>query len=143
MFPSLLAKWMLLIKTNMNSKLNYLLILLVTSTSLKSMEAFNPPPTEAIPVVDTLFNYQIIDNYRWLEDKKDPKVLEWSQKQHDYTINYINKNFKQYPGMKDEIRAIYDRDNISAPFFKHDREFFYKKMRGEQQSKIYTKRHYI
>jgi prolyl oligopeptidase len=103
------------------------------------METFNPPSTEAIPVVDTLFNYHIIDNYRWLEDKKDPKVLEWSHKQHDYTINYINKNFKQYPGMKEEIRAIYDRDNISAPFFKHDREFFYKKMRGEQQFKIYTR----
>ena len=124
----------------MNIKLNYLSILLVASTiSLNSMEAFNPPPTEIIPVVDTLFNYNIIDNYRWLEDKKDPKVLEWSQAQHNYTIDYINKNFKQYPGMKDEIRAIYDRDNISAPFFKHDREFFYKKMRGEQQSKIYTR----
>ena len=80
----------------MKSKLNYLIVLLVISNiTLKSMEEFNPPPTEAIPVVDTLFNYQIIDNYRWLEDKKDPKVLDWSQKQHEYTINYINKNFKQ------------------------------------------------
>jgi prolyl oligopeptidase len=59
----------------------------VASTiSLKAMEDFNPPQTKAIPVVDTLFGYQIIDNYRWLEDKKNPQVLEWSQAQHNYTI---------------------------------------------------------
>ena len=102
-------------------------------------ENFSPPKTPAIPVVDTLHGFQIIDNYRWLEDKNDPKVLEWSKAQHNYTVEYIEKNFKKFPGMKEEIRKIYDRDIVSAPFFRDQREFFYKKKRGEQQSKIYTK----
>ena len=111
----------------------------ITKNDLLATENFNPPETPKIPVVDTLHGFQIIDDYRWLEDKKDPKVLEWSKAQHNYTINYIEKNFKKFPGMKDEIRKIYDRDIITAPSFKDKREFFTKKMRGEQQAKIYTK----
>ncbi|MDR0927266.1 MAG: prolyl oligopeptidase family serine peptidase [Ignavibacteria bacterium] len=115
------------------------IITILSFHSIAAMEKFNPPKTPAIPVIDTLFGFHLIDNYRWLEDKKDPKVSEWSHSQHQYTLDYINKNFKQYSGMKEEIRKIYDRDIVSSPFFKHDREFFYKKMRGEQQSKLYTR----
>ena len=52
-------------------------------------EEFNPPKTEIRPVKDVLHNFEFIDNYRWLEDKKDPKVLNWSKAQHQYTIDYI------------------------------------------------------
>ncbi|MBQ6268559.1 MAG: S9 family peptidase [Bacteroidetes bacterium] len=100
---------------------------------------FNPPYTESIPVRDTLHNFHFIDNYRWLEDKKDNKVFEWSKAQHQYTIDYINNNFTKYPGLTEEIRKIKDRDYISAPSIVADREFFTKKMRGDQQYKLYTK----
>lgn len=107
----------------------------------KPIEKFNPPATRAVPVIDTLFGYKIIDNYRWLEDKDNPEVKAWSLAQHQYTLDYINRNYRQYPGMRDEIRAIYDRDNISAPFFslQGNREFFYKQTRGDKQKKIYTR----
>lgn len=109
------------------------------SFKVQSAEKFTPPATPAIPVVDTLHGFRIIDNYRWLEDKKDPKVLEWSKAQHQYTLDYIDQNFKKFPDMKEEIRKIYDRDIVTAPSFVENREFFYKKMRGEQQYKIYTR----
>ena len=51
---------------------------------------FNPPPTERKPVVDTLHGFLLTDNYRWLEDKTDPKVVEWTKAQHDYTIQFMN-----------------------------------------------------
>ena len=102
-------------------------------------EEFNPPKTEIRPVKDVLHNFEFIDNYRWLEDKKDPKVLNWSKAQHQYTIDYIEKNFKKYVGLTEEIKKVYDRDYISAPTFIANREFFSKKMRGEQQYKLYTR----
>ncbi|MGI6369121.1 MAG: prolyl oligopeptidase family serine peptidase [Candidatus Kapaibacterium sp.] len=102
-------------------------------------QSFNPPQTKSIPVKENLFGFEITDNYRWLEDKKDPEVLNWSKAQHQYTVDFIKKNFKEYPGLADEIRKIYDRDMISAPSFVDEREFFTKKMRGEQQYKLYTR----
>lgn len=122
--------------------MKYFLVLTVfaiMSSNLFSAEKFNPPATQAIPVIDTLFGFKITDNYRWLEDKSNPDVLSWSKAQHQYTVDFIKKNFKNYPGLTDELKKIYDRDIISAPFFKADREFFTKKMRGEQQYKYYTR----
>ena len=100
---------------------------------------FEPPKTPIRPVTDELHKFKITDNYRWLEDKDNAEVKEWSHKQTDYTIEYINKTCPEIPGIKDEIRNYIDRDNVGAPFFKKDREFFYKKLKGEQQSKIYTR----
>ena len=40
---------------------------------------FSPPPTSVIPVKDTLHGLVLTDNYRWLEDKEDPKVIEWTK----------------------------------------------------------------
>lgn len=99
----------------------------------------NYPQTLKLQVIDTVHGVKMLDNYRWLENKDDPKVKDWSHKQHDFTVNYINSTSKEIRGLKDEIRAYLDRDIIGAPFFKANREFYYAKKKGDQQSKIYTR----
>ena len=39
----------------------------------------NYPKTAKIPVIDTYFNTEIIDNYRWLEDDNSKETGEWVQ----------------------------------------------------------------
>ena len=34
---------------------------------------------------------EVIDNYQWLEDNSDPKVLAWDEKQNEYTHWYLDK----------------------------------------------------
>ncbi|TNE37020.1 S9 family peptidase [bacterium] len=102
------------------------------------MTEYIPPKTESIPVYDTLFGEVIQDNYRWLEDKKDPKVREWSEKQHNSTVNYILNHGKDIDGLKDEIRDLSDRDYRSSPFFIGKREFFYSRKKGEQHNSLFT-----
>jgi prolyl oligopeptidase len=100
---------------------------------------FTPPPTEAKPVTDTLHGHQFTDPYRWLEDKKDEKVIEWTKAQHDATVDFINKNFPPMSGLREEIEAYVDRDIIGPMQLIADRQFFSVKKKGDAQSKLYTR----
>ena len=71
---------------------------------------FDPPKTKAKPVVDTLHGVTLTDNYRWLEDKKDPDVIEWTKKQHDYGEEYLAKTQKVHPDLKEKIAAYLNMD---------------------------------
>jgi len=104
-----------------------------------SQKNFNPPATKQIPVVDSLFGYIITDPYRWLEDKANPEVKDWSVKQDEYARQWIALNTKPIEGLNEEIRRYIDRDYRSAPFFKGNREFFFARKKGEQQNKLYTR----
>ncbi|MFK7809476.1 MAG: prolyl oligopeptidase family protein [Saprospiraceae bacterium] len=99
---------------------------------------FTPPSTDQIPVVDELHGQKLTDNYQWLEDKTDQKVIDWTRAQHDATLAYLNKN-KSIPGLKEEIAAYLDRDITGPIFLAGERQFFYVKKKGEQQYKLYTR----
>ena len=113
-------------------------IFFMISMNITVHSKLNYVPTEKKPVTDSVHGFEITDPYRWLEDKDNPVVKDWSKKQHQFTIDYIRKNEKEIPGLKDEIRNYLDRDYRGAPFFAGLREFFYARNKGEQQNKLYT-----
>ena len=115
------------------------LILFICFMNSNAQTKFEPPQTPQRPVTDIIHGFKITDSYRWLEDKENPEVKEWSHKQHDYTINYINQTSNEIAGLKDEIKNYLDRDLVGSPFFKGDREFYYAKYKGEKQNKLYTR----
>ena len=45
-------------------------------SALKQTEDTTVLKTEKIPVIDTLFKTEVIDNYRWLEDDRSPDQPE-------------------------------------------------------------------
>ena len=105
---------------------------------MQAKNDFNPPETPKDPVVDKVHGFEITDHYRWLEDKDDPKVKDWSHSQHKYTVKYLKEHTPEIKGLRDEIRAYLDRDYRGAPFFVGDRQFFYARKKGEQQNKLFT-----
>lgn len=50
-------------------------MLVIAAQNLKAQ--FSYPATKEIPVVDDYFGTKVTDNYRWLEDLKDPNVQNW------------------------------------------------------------------
>jgi prolyl oligopeptidase len=117
----------------------FAILLCLNFGNIFSQKNFNPPATKQIPVVDSLFGYIITDPYRWLEDKANPEVKDWSVKQDEYARQWIALNTKPIEGLSEEIRQYIDRDYRSAPFFKGNREFFFARKKGEQQNKLYTR----
>ncbi len=99
---------------------------------------FNPPATEKHPVVDTLHGYLLTDNYRWLEDKTDPRVVEWTRAQHDYTVKYLEATQKTHPGLRDEVTAYIDMD-YEGPLSKEGKRVFQTiRKKGDKQSSVWT-----
>jgi len=49
-----------------------------------------PPATPRKPVVDTYFGTQVTDDYRWLEDPKDPSVQSWSDAQNVFARTHLD-----------------------------------------------------
>ncbi|MBX3044241.1 MAG: S9 family peptidase [Candidatus Kapabacteria bacterium] len=99
---------------------------------------FKPPKAKMEPVQEKIHGYEFTDYYRWLEDKTNPETLDWSKKQHEYTVNFLKSNTNEIPGLREEISAHLDRDLRGAPFYKGNREFFYFKKKGDAQSKLFT-----
>src|SRR5690348_1708578 len=59
----------------------------VLAPSLKSQEgtAAKQPVAPVRPVTDDYYGTKIVDNYRYMENLKDPEVQAWMKGQNDYT----------------------------------------------------------
>src|SRR5579864_9417845 len=49
-----------------------------------------PPKAEAKPVQETLHGTKIVDNYRWLEDGKNPDTQKWVEEEMAYTRSVLD-----------------------------------------------------
>ncbi len=63
------------------------------------VSAIGPPATKKQVVADTFHGKQVSEDYRWLEDGKDPAVKAWSDAQNAYARSILDK----LPGV-DKIR---------------------------------------
>lgn len=99
---------------------------------------WNYPTTKKVAVSDTYHGITYTDNYRWLEDMKDPEVETWFQQQADFsnaTMNAING--------RDELIAEWRKLDALQPATFSDikkvggRIFFKKRMPGDNVGKIY------
>src|SRR5579862_3268737 len=104
-------------------KIFFLFLLMVLPIALSAQVKFTPPATKAMPVIDTMHGVMITDDYRWLEDKTDTKVVEWTKAQHDYGIQYLNATQKVHPGLREGIASFIDLD-YEGPLDKEAKRIF-------------------
>ena len=67
------------------------LFFLILSCSQSSKELVYPK-TQKIPVIDTYFGEDVIDNYRWLEDDNSEETKRWVSTQNKVTSAYFGGN---------------------------------------------------
>lgn len=104
----------------------------------KAQQKFDPPKTKINPIIDTLHGVILTDNYRWLEDKKNAEVIDWTKQQHDYGIEYLTKTQKIHAGLKDQIAAYLNMDYEGPLNNIGKRVFQTVKLKGDKQYKTYT-----
>jgi prolyl oligopeptidase len=101
-------------------------------------QRFYPPVTPKIPVTDTLHGMILTDEYRWLEDKENPAVIDWTRAQHESTVAWMKANQKEHPGLREEITAYIDMD-YEGPLSKEGKRVFQNiRKKGDKQISLYT-----
>ena len=100
-----------------------------------------PPVAQVRPVTDDYFGTKIIDNYRYMENLKDPEVQEWFKNQNDFT----RATLASIPG-REKLLARLQEISQSVPvlvanvrFGPGDLYFYQKRLPGENTSKVYLR----
>lgn len=94
------------------------------------------PVTEKIPVVDTYFDTEVLDNYRWLEDDYALNTKNWVEKQNETTFSYLD-NIPFRRELKERLEQLWNYEKVSAPFKEGDYTYFYKNDGLQNQYVVY------
>jgi prolyl oligopeptidase len=94
------------------------------------------PQTKKVDTVDTYFDTQVPDPYRWLENDQATDTKEWVKDENEVTQNYL----QQIP-YREEIRKrlelLWNYEKYSAPFKEGTYTYFYKNDGLQSQSVLY------
>ena len=104
--------------------------------SCSSNNSIDYHKTNKIPVVDTYYDSEVIDNYRWLEDDLSQETGEWVKSQNTTTFDYLNKiPFREE--LKERLKKLWDYEKISAPFKEGNYTYYFKNSGLQNQRVLY------
>ena len=112
---------------------NYLcLILLIGCVSENKQMQY--PETKKDDIQEVIFGKTIYDPYRWLEDFTSEEASAWVDKQNDLTNTFLENKYQRK--IKKELEEIWITQDISIPFKRGDKTFYYFDD-GEQQQAVF------
>ena len=99
----------------------------------------NYPETAKKPVVETYFDTEVVDNYRWLEDDKSKETEDWVKTENEVTFDYLSK-IPYRNQLKDRLSELWNYEKITAPFTEGDYTYYYKNNGLQNQYVVYRKK---
>ncbi len=115
-----------------------LLVVSCKQEESKTKTALNYPDTEKIPVVDTYFENEVTDNYRWLEDDRSEKTENWVKAENEVTFDYLDK-ITYRSQLKERLSELWNYEKLGVPFERGDYTYFYKNDGLQNHYVIYRK----
>jgi prolyl oligopeptidase len=97
------------------------------------------PKTTKKPVIETLFETTVIDNYRWLEDDKSAATKAWVTTENEVTNTYLRK-IPYREQLKNRLSELWNYEKVGTPFIEGDYTYFSKNDGLQNQSVIYRKK---
>ena len=104
-----------------------------------SNNAVKPPVAEKIPHRDTLFNDIRTDNYHWLRDRDNPKVIQYLKDENAYTDAMTKHTKKLQEMLYDEMLSRIKQTDLSVPV-KYGPYFYYSRTEKGKQYPIYCRK---
>lgn len=98
---------------------------------------FEYPVTDKVDHVDTYFNTEVPDPYRWLEDDNSEETKAWVKTQNDLTFNYL-EGIPYRDKIKDRLTEIWNYEKVSSPW-KEGGYYFFSKNDGLQNQSVFYK----
>ncbi len=104
----------------------------------KSMEKIQPPTCEIKPHEMTIHGDTRIDNYFWLNNREDVKVIDYLNDENNYTKNILAPTEKLQEELFTEMKSRIKEDDQSVPYFKNGYYYQTKYTEGGEYP-IYTR----
>ena len=117
-------------------KLFFIYLSIFLLISCKTDNSRNYHLTNKIPVIESYFDFEITDNYRWLEDDMSKETEEWVVKQNEFTFDYLNQ-IPLRKELKSRLTDLWNYEKVSSPFKEGDYTYFYKNSGLQNQSILY------
>jgi prolyl oligopeptidase len=90
------------------------------------------PKTKKLNLVENIFGQTIEDPYRWLEDFTSTESREWVEKQNIFSDKFLSNPYQKQ--IKKELEDIWVSDQISVPYKKGNKTFYFFNDGKKQQS---------
>ncbi|WP_142784619.1 prolyl oligopeptidase family serine peptidase [Changchengzhania lutea] len=96
----------------------------------------NYTETKTVDTVDTYFDTEVKDPYRWLEDDRSTETEAWVKAQNETTQGYLEQiPFRE--ALKERLSSLWNYEKLSAPFKEGGYMYFYKNNGLQNQYVIY------
>ncbi|AFU68812.1 prolyl endopeptidase, peptidase S9 family [Psychroflexus torquis ATCC 700755] len=83
------------------------------------------PETKQVDTVDTYFDTEVKDPYRWLEDDRNAETEDWVKAQNEVTFGYLDSiPFRNK--LKERLSKVWNYEKIGAPFERGKYTYFSK-----------------
>lgn len=96
----------------------------------------NYPKTKTVDTVDTYFDIEVKDPYRWLEDDRSEVTKDWVKDQNGATFGYL-ENIPYRKELKARLTKLWNYEKVGAPFKEGNYTYFYKNNGLQNQFVIY------
>ncbi len=120
----------------MKKLLPLLYLLLISCNTATKLDY---PITEKKVVVDSYFETNIEDPYRWLEDDLSSETMEWVNSQNDVTFDYLN-SIPYKNKLKDKLTKIWNYEKQTSPYYEGEYIYYYKNDGLQNQYVVYRKK---
>ena len=114
-------------------------LLLALASCQDKLGKMNYPDTQKIPIIDSYFETEVIDSYRWLEDDNSKETKSWVGNQNEVTFSYL-EDIPFRDQLKNRLEQLWNYEKLSAPFKEGDFTYFYKNDGLQNQSVIYRQK---
>ena len=79
-----------------------------------SVNSMKYPETRIVDVIDTLWDTPVADPYRWLEDDRDPEVVEWVGEQASTAREFLDA-LPEREVLRERCEALFNHPRVGIP----------------------------
>ncbi len=112
-------------------------ILIIPSCAKKQLDA--PPVAEIEPRVDSMFGDVRTDNYYWMRDRENPKVIDYLKAENNYSDAVMAHTEEFQSKLYDELLGRIKETDLSVPY-QLDNYFYYYRNEEGKQYRIYCRK---
>ncbi|MGB9606645.1 MAG: hypothetical protein ACPL88_12285, partial [Bryobacteraceae bacterium] len=97
-----------------------------------------PPPTRTDNVRELLHGVEVLDPYRWLEDRASPETQAWIEAQNRYSRPLL-ESLPERSAIERRLLELMRTDAVQTPFARAGRYFFLRKGAAQEQFVLYMR----